>query len=175
MKYLASVNIMALDPMELKYGMQNGKKQTHKFVMNMKNMEKIEASYTRQLKENYGRDIDFYVKKGNEKLVQYHNEFTKMFTFKDESNFDEFEISGSTYEPIGDLFQGGRKVKGSDYVILEELSTIAIMCNDSAIDYNEFKNIFEKVGEATETALITLAEKINPYGMSKSGGRLESA
>merc|ERR1712042_355616 len=99
----------------------------------------------------------------------------KMFTFKDESNFDEFEISGSTYEPIGDLFQGGRKVKGSDYVILEELSTIAIMCNDSAIDYNEFKNIFEKVGEATETALITLAEKVNPYGMSKSGGRLESA
>ena len=38
------------------------------------------------------------------------------------------------------------------------------MCNDSAIDYNEFKNIFEKVGEATETALITLAEKLNPYG-----------
>jgi len=80
MKYLASVNIMALDPMELKYGMQNGKKQTHKFVMNMKNMEKIEASYTRQLKEHYGRDIDFYVKKGNEKLVQYHNEFTPNFT-----------------------------------------------------------------------------------------------
>ena len=49
------------------------------------------------------------------------------------------------------------------------------MFNDSAIDYNEFKNIFEKVGEATETALITLAEKVNPYGMSKSGGRLESA
>merc|ERR1719312_1015350 len=49
------------------------------------------------------------------------------------------------------------------------------MCNDSAIDFNEFKNIFEKVGEATETALITLAEKINPYAMAKSGGRLESA
>jgi len=99
----------------------------------------------------------------------------KMFTFKDEANFDEFEISGSTYEPIGDLFQAGRKVKGGDFVILEELSTIAVMCNDSAIDFNEFKNIFEKVGEATETALITLAEKINPYAMAKTGGRLESA
>merc|ERR1712002_17197 len=99
----------------------------------------------------------------------------KMFTFKDESNFDEFEISGSTYEPIGDIFQSGRKVKGSDFVVLEEISTIAIMCNDSAIDFNEFKNIFEKVGEATETALITLAEKVNPYGIAKSGGRLESA
>jgi len=99
----------------------------------------------------------------------------KMFTFKDESNFEEFEVSGSTYEPIGDIFQGGKKVKGSDFVALEEISTIAIMCNDSAIDFNEFKNIFEKVGEATETALITLAEKVNPYGVSKTGGRLESA
>merc|ERR1712193_523073 len=48
-------------------------------------------------------------------------------------------------------------------------------CNDSAIDFNDYKNAFEKVGEATETALIVLAEKINPYAVSKSGGRLESA
>jgi len=99
----------------------------------------------------------------------------KMFTFKDGSNFEEFEISGSTYEPIGDVFHSGKKVKGADYVALEEMATISIMCNDSAIDFNEFKQLFEKVGEATETALITLAEKINPYGVSKSGGRLESA
>ncbi|XP_023329437.1 calcium-transporting ATPase sarcoplasmic/endoplasmic reticulum type isoform X2 [Eurytemora carolleeae] len=99
----------------------------------------------------------------------------KMFTIKDESNFEEFEISGSTYEPIGEVFQGGKRIKGSDFVALEEISTISIMCNDSAIDFNEFKNQFEKVGEATETALITLAEKINPYSCSKSGGRLEVA
>jgi len=99
----------------------------------------------------------------------------KMFTFKTATSFEEFEISGSTYEPIGDIFQGGKKVKGSDFVALEELATISIMCNDSAIDFNEFKNLFEKVGEATETALITLAEKINPYNASKSGGRLDSA
>ena len=49
------------------------------------------------------------------------------------------------------------------------------MCNDSAIDFNEYKNAFEKVGEATETALIVLAEKVNPYSVSKSGGRLDSA
>merc|ERR1712117_401012 len=51
----------------------------------------------------------------------------------------------------------------------------SIMCNDSALDFNEFKGIFEKVGEATETALITLGEKINPYSVAKTGGRLESA
>merc|ERR1719260_3969 len=55
------------------------------------------------------------------------------------------------------------------------MATIAIMCNDSALDFNDFKNIFENVGEATETALITLGEKINPYSVAKSGGRLESA
>merc|ERR1711878_97949 len=99
----------------------------------------------------------------------------KMFVFKTEKNIEEFEISGSTYEPNGDVFQNGKKISGSDFVGLEEMATISVMCNDSAIDYNEYKNAFEKVGEATETALIVLAEKINPYDISKSGGRLESA
>jgi len=81
----------------------------------------------------------------------------------------EFELTGSTYEPIGDIFLNGSKVKGADYEGLQEMGTISVMCNDSAIDFNEFKNMFEKVGEATETALITLAEKINPYNQSKSG------
>merc|ERR1711934_84511 len=100
----------------------------------------------------------------------------KMFTFADEAgNLEEFEISGSTYEPIGDIFNNGKKVKGADFVALEEMATISIMCNDSALDFNDFKGIFEKVGEATEAALITLGEKINPYSVTKSGGRLESA
>ena len=99
----------------------------------------------------------------------------KMFVFKNDKEVEEFELSGSTYEPIGDLFSDGKKVKGSDWLALEEIATISIMCNDSAIDFNEYKNAFEKVGEATETALIVLAEKLNPYDMSKSGGRLDFA
>jgi len=100
----------------------------------------------------------------------------KMFVFANEAgDLEEFEISGSTYEPVGDIFNGGKKVKGAAFTTLEEVATISIMCNDSAIDFNEFKNIFEKVGEATETALITLAEKINPYELTKKGNRLDSA
>merc|ERR1712226_1805634 len=99
----------------------------------------------------------------------------KMFVFKTEKSIEEFEISGSTYVPNGDVFQNGKKISGSDFVGLEEMATISVMCNDSAIDYNEYKNAFEKVGEATETALIVLAEKINPYGVPKSGNRLDSA
>ncbi|KAL1140845.1 hypothetical protein AAG570_000773, partial [Ranatra chinensis] len=82
-------------------------------------------------------------------------------------SFLEFEITGSTYEPVGDVFLKGQKVKGSDFETLHELGTICIMCNDSAIDFNEFKQAFEKVGEATETALIVLAEKMNPFALHK--------
>ncbi|CAG0882368.1 unnamed protein product [Cyprideis torosa] len=84
-------------------------------------------------------------------------------------DFLEFSITGSTYEPIGDLFLDGKKVKAGDYEILHELQTICHMCNDSSIDFNEFKNIFEKVGEATETALIVLGEKLNAFNVNKSG------
>jgi len=91
-------------------------------------------------------------------------------------NLTEFEITGSTYEPIGDVFLKGAKVNGADFEGLQELATISLMCNDSAIDFNEFKSAFEKVGEATETALIVLGEKINPYGVAKTGlGRRDAA
>ena len=33
----------------------------------------------------------------------------------------------------------------------------------------QYKQTFEKVGEATETALVVLAEKMNPFGYSKAG------
>lgn len=86
-----------------------------------------------------------------------------------DSSFLEFELTGSTYEPIGDLFLNGSKVKAADFDALQELGTICVMCNDSAIDFNEFKQVFEKVGEATETALIVLAEKLNPFSVTKTG------
>jgi Ca2+ transporting ATPase len=56
-----------------------------------------------------------------------------------DSSFLEFEISGSTYEPIGDVTLKNNKVKGSDFDALHELATICIMCNDSSIDYNEVR------------------------------------
>jgi Ca2+ transporting ATPase len=89
----------------------------------------------------------------------------KMFTTAnvDEAgaHFDEFEITGSTYEPLGDVYQNGRKVECSKFSLLKELALICSMANDSAVDYNVNKQVYEKVGEATETALIVLVEKMN--------------
>ncbi|CAF2843471.1 unnamed protein product [Rotaria sp. Silwood2] len=96
----------------------------------------------------------------------------RMFIFsKAESNdiqIDEFEITGSTYEPKGDILFNGRKFNCSDRSGLIELAECAALCNDSALDYNESKKVFEKVGEATETALTVLVEKMNVFNTDKS-------
>ncbi|XP_064612883.1 calcium-transporting ATPase sarcoplasmic/endoplasmic reticulum type-like [Liolophura sinensis] len=80
----------------------------------------------------------------------------------------QFEITGSTYAPEGDVFLNGKQIRTSDFTGLEELATICGMCNDSSVDFNEAKNMYEKVGEATETALVVLVEKMNVYNTDKS-------
>uniref|UniRef100_H2ZLD8 Sarcoplasmic/endoplasmic reticulum calcium ATPase 2 n=1 Tax=Ciona savignyi TaxID=51511 RepID=H2ZLD8_CIOSA len=59
----------------------------------------------------------------------------------DGAAFHEFKISGSTYEPIGEVTKDNKKIKTCDYDALVELSTICALCNDSSLDYNEM-NVF---------------------------------
>ncbi|KAG7251901.1 hypothetical protein CRUP_014963 [Coryphaenoides rupestris] len=75
----------------------------------------------------------------------------------------EFTITGSTYAPEGEVYHDDKPVKSSQYDALVELATICALCNDSSLDYNEAKGVYEKVGEATETALTCLVEKMNPF------------
>ncbi|XP_041316520.1 sarcoplasmic/endoplasmic reticulum calcium ATPase 1-like, partial [Pyrgilauda ruficollis] len=56
-----------------------------------------------------------------------------------------------------------RPVKAGQFDGLVELATICALCNDSSLDYNEAKGVYEKVGEATETALTCLVEKMNVF------------
>ena len=89
-------------------------------------------------------------------------------------------------------------VKCGQYDGLVELATICALCNDSSLDYNEVcttdqwkpfvearsvrfcnflfvlnftqsKGIYEKVGEATETALCCLVEKMNVFNTEVRG------
>ncbi|XP_014902478.1 sarcoplasmic/endoplasmic reticulum calcium ATPase 1 [Poecilia latipinna] len=105
---------------------------------------------------------------------------TKMFVIKnvdgDHVDLDAFDISGSKYTPEGEVSQGGNKVNCSQYDGLVELATICALCNDSSLDYNESKKIYEKVGEATETALCCLVEKMNVFNSNvKNLSRIERA
>uniref|UniRef100_A0A674AMZ5 Calcium-transporting ATPase n=1 Tax=Salmo trutta TaxID=8032 RepID=A0A674AMZ5_SALTR len=81
----------------------------------------------------------------------------------------EFSITGSTYAPEGQVLKGDKVVQCGDYDGLLELATVCSMCNDSSLDYNEVKGVYEKVGEATETALTTLVEKMNVFKTDMSG------
>lgn len=97
----------------------------------------------------------------------------RFFIVKDsnggDANFDEFECTGSTFAPEGEVFQRGAKVQTTDSEVMHELATICAMCNDAAVDYNDYKQAYEKVGEATETALTVLVEKLNVTGVSRAG------
>ncbi|XP_066552225.1 sarcoplasmic/endoplasmic reticulum calcium ATPase 1 [Amia ocellicauda] len=80
----------------------------------------------------------------------------------------EFSITGSTYAPEGQVMKGDMPVQCGNYDGLVELATICTLCNDSSLDYNESKGVYEKVGEATETALTTLVEKMNVFNTDVS-------
>lgn len=97
----------------------------------------------------------------------------RMFTFADSASggvesgdgrslvFDEYEITGSKYTPVGSIMNRTGKVNCAENNCLTELAHICALCNDSGLEYNESKKQYEKVGEATETALICLVEKMN--------------
>ncbi|KAB5553730.1 hypothetical protein PHYPO_G00042010 [Pangasianodon hypophthalmus] len=98
---------------------------------------------------------------------------TKMFIIEkvegDNVTLDQYDISGSKYTPEGEVTKGGLPVKCGQYDGLVELATICALCNDSSLDYNESKGIYEKVGEATETALCCLVEKMNVFNTEVRG------
>lgn len=92
----------------------------------------------------------------------------KFFVAKGDSELAEFDVVGSTYEPIGEVTHTGRRADTTTFPALAELSAICALCNDSSIDYNKVKDTYERVGEATEVALRVLVEKLNVTDINKS-------
>ncbi|MEE6469876.1 hypothetical protein FKM82_008803 [Ascaphus truei] len=80
----------------------------------------------------------------------------------------EFSITGCTYAPEGQVLKNDHPVPCGLYDGLVELATICALCNDSSLDFNESKGVYEKVGEATETALTCLVEKMNVFDTNLS-------
>ena len=55
---------------------------------------------------------------------------------------EQFEITGSIFEPKGDILFNGAKINCSTRSGLVELAECAALCNDSALDYNEVSYLF---------------------------------
>uniref|UniRef100_A0A8C5PTQ4 Calcium-transporting ATPase n=1 Tax=Leptobrachium leishanense TaxID=445787 RepID=A0A8C5PTQ4_9ANUR len=94
----------------------------------------------------------------------------------DNCSLNEFSVTGSTYAPTGEVLKDDKLVKCHQFDGLVELATICALCNDSSLDFNEVKGVYEKVGEATETALTCLVEKMNVFDTDLKGlSRIERA
>ncbi|KAM9314733.1 sarcoplasmic/endoplasmic reticulum calcium ATPase 2 isoform 2-T2 [Pholidichthys leucotaenia] len=89
--------------------------------------------------------------------------------FGERCSLSDFTVTGSTYAPDGEVSKDGSVVRCSQYEGLVELASICALCNDSSLDYNEAKGVYEKVGEATETALCCLVEKMNVFDTDLRG------
>uniref|UniRef100_A0A671S153 Calcium-transporting ATPase n=1 Tax=Sinocyclocheilus anshuiensis TaxID=1608454 RepID=A0A671S153_9TELE len=70
---------------------------------------------------------------------------------------------------LGFRYKDGVPIRCSQYEGLVEMASICALCNDSSLDYNESKGVYEKVGEATETALCCLVEKMNVFDTDLRG------
>jgi Ca2+ transporting ATPase len=71
---------------------------------------------------------------------------------------DQFEVTGSTYEPKGDITFNGPKFNCSDRSGLVELAECAALCNDSALDYNEVSFSFT-ISETISTCFLNRQRK----------------
>jgi len=73
----------------------------------------------------------------------------------------EAEISGSGYDPSGDVIRGGRSQRPQDAPDLAELLTAAVLCNDAAVrPPSGEQEAWTAVGDPTEAALLAGARKL---------------
>jgi len=72
---------------------------------------------------------------------------------EERTTFHEFQITGSTYAPVGDVMKDDKKVKCSDYDALTELAAICAQCNDSSLDYNEVRKIESDTANLNTTCI----------------------
>ncbi|KAK9719623.1 hypothetical protein K7432_004665 [Basidiobolus ranarum] len=75
----------------------------------------------------------------------------------------EYHVDGTSYAPVGDIKTSSGKVIKDITVtspVIQELSEICALCNDSRIAYDPINDHYTNVGEPTEAALKVLVEKL---------------
>jgi magnesium-transporting ATPase (P-type) len=69
-----------------------------------------------------------------------------------------FEISGSGYDPSGDVKLGGEPVDGARFPALSETAKAAILCNDA--DLRQSRDVWSVQGDPMEGALVSFGMKL---------------
>lgn len=90
------------------------------------------------------------------------NEMTVVKTYTRNNLID---ITGKGYEPKGDFIQDNENIDPLENDELKMLLSIATLCNDATLDFSKEEEKYNIIGDPTEGALITLAEK---SGLKKS-------
>eukprot|EP00056_Hartaetosiga_gracilis_P001354 m.44368 g.44368 ORF g.44368 m.44368 type:complete len:1001 (+) comp10603_c0_seq1:235-3237(+) len=84
---------------------------------------------------------------------------TNFFVVKDAKTISPFNVSGSSFDPTGDVTDNNGKKANCTTKNLKTLATISSLCNEAGLKKEDGK--YQKVGEPTETALLVLVEKMN--------------
>lgn len=79
------------------------------------------------------------------------------------TDLEELDVSGTTFEPKGDITYKGQVVQDlpQKSATVRQMTEVAALCNDAMLAYDS-RFGYTNVGEPTEGALRTLAEKIGP-------------
>ncbi|XP_073260305.1 calcium-transporting ATPase 3, endoplasmic reticulum-type isoform X3 [Populus alba] len=78
----------------------------------------------------------------------------------------EYSVSGTSYAPEGMIFgSSGLQIEfPAQLPCLLHIAMCSAVCNESILQYNPDRGIYEKIGESTEVALRVLAEKVGLPG-----------
>ncbi|KAI5404162.1 hypothetical protein KIW84_051341 [Lathyrus oleraceus] len=80
----------------------------------------------------------------------------------------EYSVSGTTYAPEGIIFDkaGVQLDIPAQSQCLLHMAMCSALCNESTLQYNPDKGMYEKIGESTEVALRVLVEKVGLPGFN---------
>ena len=76
------------------------------------------------------------------------------------TNGNNFEVKGIGYDPQGELFLAGKKIKVKDFPELSLIGEIALFCSNARVMYDEGSKQWKIGGDPTEAAMLVMSNKI---------------
>jgi len=92
---------------------------------------------------------------------------TDFFVMQTKTKLAKFEVEGDSFAPTGSVTaEDGSPLDLGKAPAVKDLAAICALCNESGLEYAKGK--YTKIGEATESALLVLVEKLNVGGADRS-------